>query len=375
MIFMQATRTRGAWAEINLGALAHNVRSIRQHIEPKVKLCAVVKANAYGHGAIEVSKCALEEGADVLAVATVDEALELRAAGLTAPILILGLIPAFAVDDAVAHDITLTVADLSLAQKISGAAVRQNRTAKVHMKLETGMGRIGASVEDAAALAEAITQLPNVELEGLFSHFAAAGADEAFTRRQLELFNQAIEMISARGINIPIKHIGAAAAILEMPEAHFDMLRSGIITYGLYPAGNIKHTLKFRSVMTLKAQVLFVKRIPRGTSVGYGREFMAERDSVIATAAIGYADGYIRAYQGFHVEIKGKKAPIAGRVCMDQIMIDVTDIEGVKVGDEVTLWGSPTLTIDDAADWLHTINHEIPCLVSSRVPRVYTLDR
>lgn len=371
---MNNTFTRGAWAEVNLSAIKYNIRSIRQHVDPKVKLCVVVKANAYGHGAIEVSKCALKEGADVLAVATVDEALELRAAFLTAPILILGLIPAFAVDETVAHDITLTVADLSLAQKISDAAVRQNRTAKVHMKLETGMGRIGVSMADAADLAEAITQLPNVELEGLFSHFAAAGADDAFTRRQLELFNQAIEMISARGINIPIKHIGAAAAILEMPEAHFDMLRSGIITYGLYPAGNIKHTLKFRSVMTLKAQVLFVKRIPRGTSVGYGRDFMAERDSVIATAAIGYADGYIRAYQGFYVEIKGRKAPIAGRVCMDQIMIDVTDIDGVKVGDEVTLWGSPTLTIDDAADWLHTINHEIPCLVSSRVPRVYVND-
>ena len=372
---MRNLLNRDAWAEVNLSAIKHNLRSIRRHIEPNVKLCAVVKADAYGHGAVAVSRGALEEGADVLAVATVDEALELRAEGFTVPILILGLIPALAADAVVHEDITSTVADLDLAQKISDAAVRQDRIAKVHLKLETGMGRIGASIEDAADLAAAIARLPNVVLEGVFSHFAAADTvDKTFTRQQIGLFQRAIDAIEARGISIALKHIAESAAILEIPEAHFDMVRAGIITYGLYPSDEVKHTIELRSAMTLKARVAFVKKIPRGTSIGYGREFVADRDSVIATLPLGYADGYIRAYKGFCVEIGGRRAPIAGRVCMDQVMVDVTDLDGVTGGDEVILFGSPTLTIDDAARHLNTINYEITCLVSPRVPIKYITD-
>lgn len=373
---MQNLLNREVWAEVNLAAIRHNLRSIRQRVARSVKLCAVVKADAYGHGALAVSRIALEEGADVLAVATVDEALELRAAGFTLPILILGLISPAAVDAAVNEHITMTTADLESAKKMSDAAVRQNRIAKVHLKLETGMGRIGASIRDAADLAEAITRLPNVELEGVFSHFAAADSlDKSFTREQIGLFNQAIEAIEARGISIAIKHIAESAAILEIPEAHFDMVRAGIITYGLYPSDEVQKTIELRPAMKLMARVAFVKKIPRGTSIGYGREFIAERESVIATLPVGYADGYIRAYKGFVVEINGRRAPIAGRVCMDQVMIDVTDLDGVKVGDEAVLFGSPTLTIDDAARWLNTINYEITCLVSPRVPIRYVDER
>ena len=369
---MRNLLNRDAWAEVNLAAIEHNLRAIRHHVARSVKLCAVVKANAYGHGAVAVSRCALDAGADVLAVATVDEALELRAAGFTVPILILGLIPASAADAVVNENITTAVADLELAKKISDAAVRQNRIAKIHLKIETGMGRIGASTDDAADLAESISRLPNVEIEGAFSHFAAADTvDKTFTRRQIELFQRTIDAIESRGLNIPIKHIAESAAILEIPSAHFDMVRAGIITYGLYPSDEVTHTIELRPAMTLKARVAFVKKIPRGTSIGYGREFIAQRDSIIATLPLGYADGYIRAYKGFFVEINGRRAPIAGRVCMDQVMIDVTDLDGVKVGDEVILFGSPTLTIDDAARHLNTINYEITCLVSPRVPIKY----
>ena len=372
---MRNLLNRDAWAEVNLDAIRHNLRSIRNHVDRSVKLCAVVKANAYGHGAIAVSRIALEEGADVLAVATVDEGLELRAAGFTTPILILGLIPASAVEAAINAELTCAVADLDLAKKISDAAVRQDRIAKLHLKLETGMGRIGAAIENAADLAESIVRLPSVELEGVFSHFAAADTvDKTFTREQIGLFRRAIEAIEARGVSIAIRHIAESAAILEIPEAHFDMVRSGIITYGLYPSDEVSRTIELREAMRLKARVAFVKKIPRGTSIGYGREFVAERDSVIATLPLGYADGYIRAYKGFYVEINGKRAPIAGRVCMDQVMIDVTDIGGVSVGDEVTLFGSPTLTIDDAARHLHTINYEVTCLISPRIPRNYVVD-
>ena len=366
---------RDAWAEVNLSAIKYNIGSIRRRVQPSIKLCVVVKANAYGHGAIAISRCALEEGADMLAVATVDEGLELRAAGFTVPILILGVIPSGACGAAIDAGLTMTVSDLTLAKKISDAAVERARIAKVHLKLETGMGRIGVSIENAADTAEGITRLPKLELEGLFSHFASADTiDKSFTREQIALFKRAIDAIEGRGISIPIKHIAESAAILELPEAHFDMVRSGIITYGLYPSDEVEHTIELRPAMALKARVAFVKRIPRGMSIGYGREFIADRESVIATLPIGYADGYIRAFKGFAVELKGKRVPITGRVCMDQVMIDVTDLDGVSTGDEVTLWGSPSLSIDDAAHHLNTINYEITCLVSSRVPIKYTID-
>ena len=363
---------RDVWAEVDLSAITHNLTEIRRHVNQNVKLCTVVKANAYGHGAVAVAQCAVKAGADYLAVATVDEGLELRAAGFTQPILVLGLIPTAAANEVVASDLTQTVADFDLAKAICNAAVNQNKTAKIHLKIETGMGRIGAAVEEAANLATCISMMPNVELEGVFSHFAAADTkDKTFVKEQLAIFQQALDEIQKLGIQIKIRHIAESAAILEIPEAHFDMVRAGIITYGFYPSAEVNHTIELKPAMRLCARIAFIKRIKAGTSIGYGRDFIAKRDSVIATLPLGYADGYIRAYKGFHVEINGKLAPIAGRVCMDQVMIDVTNVEGVKVGDEVTLFGSDTLTGDDAAKHLNTINYEVTCLVSNRVPRIY----
>ena len=363
---------RDVWAEINLTNITENLSKIRRYVNNNVKLCAVVKANAYGHGAIAVSQCAIKVGADFLAVATVDEALELRNAGFTQPILILGLIPQTAAAEVVANDISQTVCDFDLAKAICNAAVNQNKIAKVHLKIETGMGRIGTAINEAVELATCISFMPNVEIEGIFSHFAAADEkDKSFVKEQLKIFNEVCEEIKNRGIDIKIRHIAESAAILEIPEAHFDMVRSGIITYGLYPSNEVEKTIDIKQAMRLCTKIVFLKKISAGTSIGYGREFIAKRDSLIATLPIGYADGYIRAYKNFFVEINGQRAPIAGRVCMDQVMIDVTDIEGVKVGDEVTLFGSNTLTIDDAAAHLNTINYEITCLVSERVPRFY----
>ncbi len=363
---------RDVYAEINLGAIEHNLTEIRRHIQSAAKLCAVVKANAYGHGAIKVSEVAVKCGADFLAVATVDEALELRRAGFSQPILILGLIPHDAAKISVENKITLTVADFELAKKISAAAVDLGTTAKIHLKIETGMGRIGIFPAAAAELAEKISALPNVELEGLFTHFSDADSpDKTFTNQQLKIFKDTAEKIRARGVEIKIRHIAESAAILEIPEAHLDMVRSGIITYGLYPADTVKKNIELLPAMKLKARVVYVKKIPKGTPIGYGREFIAARDSVIATLPLGYADGYIRAYKKFHAEFHGKLAPIAGRVCMDQVMFDVTDIPDVKIGDEAILFGSDLITIDDAARHLHTINYEVTCLVSDRVPRIY----
>ncbi|MBQ7704682.1 MAG: alanine racemase [Selenomonadaceae bacterium] len=361
---------RDIWAEINLAAIRHNLTEIRRHIQPTAKLCAVVKANAYGHGALEVSKVAEEIGADFLAVATVEEGLQLRRAGFTLPILILGLIPYDAAEIAVENKITATVADFELAEKISAAAVKFDTQAKIHLKIETGMGRIGIFPNDAVALAEKISKLPNIEIEGVFSHFADADSiDKTFTLQQLEIFKNTCEKISARGIKIKIRHIAESAAILEIPAAHLDMVRAGIITYGLYPSSEVKHTIELQPAMKLVAKVAYIKEISAGTSIGYGREFIAAKASKIATVPLGYADGYIRAYKGFKVEIRGKFAPVAGRVCMDQFMVDVTEIPNVKIGDEVILFGSEKISADDAARHLKTINYEITCLVSERVPR------
>ena len=363
---------RDACAEINLRALEHNFTEIRRHIQPTAKLCAVVKANGYGHGTIEVSKIAVKCGADFLAVATVEEGLELRRANFEVPILILGLIPYDAAKISVENKITLTVSDFELAKKISDAAVELNTSAKIHLKIETGMGRIGIFPDAAVDLAEKISQLPNVELEGVFSHFSDADtADKIFTLNQLKIFKDTCEKISQRGIKIKIRHIAESAAALEIPEAHLDMVRSGIINYGLYPSTEVKKTIQLQPAMKLIARAVLVKKVPAGTPIGYGRNFIAKKNSVIATLPLGYADGYIRAYKNFHVEVHGKIAPIAGRICMDQFMVDVTEIPDVKIGDEFILFGGEKISIDDAAKHLNTINYEITCLISERVPRIF----
>ena len=286
--------------------------------------------------------------------------------------MILGLIPKEAVDAVVANDLTQAVVDFELAEKISETAQRLCKVAKVHLKIETGMGRIGVDPDKAVALAEKISRLPNVELEGMFSHFADADSDDrTFTNHQIEVFKETAHKIRSAGVEIKMFHLAESAAILDIPEAHFDMVRSGIINYGLYPSENVRRTIEIKPAMKLVTNIVYLKKVSAGVSIGYGREFVAERDSLIATLPLGYADGYIRAYKNFHVEIRGQLAPIAGRVCMDQTMIDVTDIDGVKVGDKVILFGSDLISADDAAKHLKTINYEITCLISERVPRIF----
>ena len=261
---------------------------------------------------------------------------------------------------------------MDLVEALSQEAVRQGKTVKVHLKIETGMGRIGVAPKDAADMARRIVALPNVELEGLSSHFALADtADQSFTAHQMQLFQEACDAIEAMGIHVPLKHIAASAAVLEYPDADFDMVRAGIIQYGLWPSPEVVHSMDLHPCMKFCARIVFIKTIPPGASVGYGRTFIAGRETRIATLTVGYADGYIRAYGSGAVEVCGKRAPIAGRICMDQFMIDVTDIPEAQVGDVCTLFGSETLSVDEVAAWAHTINYEVLCLISTRVPRVY----
>ena len=365
-------------AMVDLDAIAYNMRNIRKKTPPRAGIIGVIKADAYGHDSVETAGVLLENGADWLAVAVVDEGLNLRKNGIKAPILLLGYTPELRLDDVINNGFIQTVYSLDTAEKLSQAAVRLNKTAVVHIKIDTGMGRIGYRVNEESAdeIAE-ISKLPNIEINGMFTHFAVADeADKSFTKGQYEKFVRMDEMLRERGVVIPVRHAANSAAIIDFDDMAFDMVRPGIILYGAYPSDEvIKNNLDLRPAMSIKTHVSFVKDIYPGDSVSYGREYIADEKRRIATIPVGYADGFIRAYsKGGRVLIHGMYAPIVGRICMDQFMVDVTDIDGVKVNDEVVLMGRQgenEISADDIAAVLHTINYEVFCTLSKRVPRQY----
>lgn len=367
------------WAEIDLDAAASNMRHIREVTAPGAMVTAVVKADAYGHGAAEMSHIALENGADRLAVACISEAKQLRAAGIAAPILILGASDETEAADIVKYDIIPAVFSYELAKRLSEEAKKQGKTVKIHVKADTGMSRIGFVVGDGDAAARReiakIAALENLEIEGIFSHFATSDeSDTAYMRRQYEVFLRFCEELSADGIKIPIRHIANSAAIMMYPETHLEMVRAGIIFYGLYPSEEVdRGRLALTPVMSLKSKISMVKEKNAGWGVSYGREYITGGRTKIATVPVGYADGYTRNLAGrASVELAGgERAKIIGRICMDQCMIDVTNVNNISAGDEVTLFGSRGITADDIARWADTINYEVICLVSKRIPRVY----
>ena len=364
---------RAVWAEVDLKALESNIKNIKACINNNAKWCAVVKADAYGHGALAVARKCVEMGASYLAVAVLSEALALRKAGFTTPIIILGASPKDASGMLVDYDITQAVFEFEQAEAISQQAVLRNKTAKIHLKIDTGMHRIGIKPDEAGEMSKKIAALPGVKLEGMFSHFALAdNEDKTYSYKQLESFKQAIKQVEEAGVSIELKHIANSAAILEMPETHFDMVRAGIILYGLWPSEEVHRSIELKPLMKLCAKVAFLKELEAGESVSYGCTWTAKRRSLIGTLPVGYADGYTRMLSGkAEVDYKGKRAPIAGRICMDQCMVDLTEIKDIKEGDTVVLYGSAALTMDEVAGWLGTINYELPCMLSPRVPRVY----
>lgn len=372
---------RPVWAEIDLDSLAHNIKEVRRITNKEAIVTAVVKANAYGHGSIEAAEVFLENGADRLAVATLSEAVELRRAGIDTPILILGYTPDSQHKIAVENDIIEAIYTLESAEKLSQVAGNLNKKAKVHIKVDSGMGRIGfPPVDSSIDKIEKISKLPNLEIEGIFTHFAKADeVDKAYTGKQFKNYKWVIEKLKDKNIQIPIKHVSNSAATIDLPEYNLNMVRGGIMIYGLYPSDEVdKEKVSLKPAMTLKAKISHLKEVPEGTGISYGQIFVTKRKSKIATIPIGYADGFTRLLTSkAEVAIKGKRAPIVGKICMDQCMIDVTDIEDVKVGDEVVLFGDGTNGvphIDEVAEKLGTINYEIVCMVGRRVPRVYIKD-
>jgi len=374
---------RPAWIEVDLDVIDSNIRSVRQRLRPGTKLMAVVKGNGYGCGAVIPAKQAAASGCEYLAVAILDEALELRSAGVKTPVLVLGFTPPEQADILVANDITQTVYLIEAAEAISRAAVRLEKTAKVHVKVDTGMGRIGLS--DAAAVVDFVRQiscLPGLEVEGIFTHFAVAEMEEAgdseYTEEQLAAFNRVMEALAAAGFRIPLRHASNSAAILTSPQSHFDMVRAGSAVFGTLIAPEINREYELRLALALKARVAYCKTLPAGKYISYGRTYVTEKETAVATLPLGYADGYSRKLSNRgEVLVGGRRMPIIGRVCMDQCMIDISRTDGpVRIGDEAVLIGSQggeTITVSDLAAVIQpgTLDLEITSLFSRRLPRLY----
>lgn len=369
--------SRPVWAEIDLEALAHNVQAIKSILAPQTEIMAIVKANAYGHGAGPVARKALASGVTWLGVATLDEALALRREGISAPLLILGYTPPEDAGRVVAADISQTVFSVDQARALNAAAAAVGTRARLHLKIDTGMGRLGFLPGEAVTAARTMAALPHVTLEGIFTHFAAAdAADKTYTWRQLDLFQQVITRLEQHGITFPWRHAANSGAIIDLPETHFNLVRAGIILYGHYPSPEVRRErLALSPVMTLKTRVVLVKEVPAGSYISYGCTYCTPGPARIATLPVGYADGYSRLLSNrAQVLLRGRRVPVVGRVCMDQCMIDVTSIPEVRVGDEAVLFGrqgEESLTVEEVAAWMGTINYEILCLISKRVPRLY----
>ncbi|MCH8313917.1 MAG: alanine racemase [Nitrospinae bacterium] len=407
------TTQRATVAEIDLNAFKHNLGRIRSLLEPQVKIMAVVKADGYGHGAVPCARAALEAGADWLGVAILEEGVELRNSGIDSPILVMGSIFPYEAKDLVHYDLSTSVSGFALAQALSRQAEKQGKTVGVHIKIDTGMGRLGMRPEDLPDFVDQAQELKNLRMEGIFTHLSSADeADPEFTLGQLSRLSQAVDSLKAKGIDLPMVHAANSSAILNFPDSHLDMARPGIVLYGtlglsgkssnpnqtaspgvsklpprrvapgvskLPPrrvaSGVSKLALRQEPVMRWKSKILQINKLPKGTPVSYNRRFTTERESLIAILPVGYGDGLNRALSNnMDVLVRGQRAPQVGTICMDLCLIDVTDIKGVQCEDEVVLFGqqgNEFITVDEMAERCGTISYEILCNVGKRVPRVY----
>lgn len=368
---------RPVWAEIDLDIIGNNMTNIKKLVGDK-EVMAVVKADCYGHGAVEVSETLLENGASRLAVAMISEAIKLRDINITAPIMILGYTPLYLGEELINYDIEQTIYDLDYAKELSDIAIKLNKKAKVHIALDTGMGRIGfLPTEESLKSIVEISSLKGLDITGIFTHFSSADEkDKEYTINQFEKMQSFIKSLNNLGINIPLTHASNSGAITDMPNTYLDCVRAGIIIYGYYPSNDVDKTkISIEPALTLKAKIAHVKELDKNMYVGYNRKFMTTDKTIVATIPIGYADGYSRKLSNNgHVIINNKLAPIIGNVCMDQIMVDATNVGPVKTGDEVILLGKSNnvkYDADDMAKDVGTINYEIICALKNRVPKVY----
>lgn len=368
------------WAEINLNNLIYNIEQIKKKSNNS-KIIGVVKANAYGHGAVEVSKILLNHGIDRLAVANIVEAIELRESEIKAPIMLLGISENYAIDALLDYDVEPTISSYEFALNLNSKAKLLNKIVKVHIAIDSGMGRIGFrkndnSIEEIVK----ISKLDNLEIESIFSHFSTADfKDKSYSLNQLEIYNSFMDLLNEKGVPVNNKNLSNSAAIMDLPDSHYDYVRPGIIQYGYYPSNEVnKANFNIKPVLTWKTRIIHIKEVEKDEYIGYGKTFKTKRKTIVATLPVGYADGYSRGLSNKgKVIINGEFAPIIGNVCMDQFMIDVTDIKNLSLNDEVILLGSDgsiKFDADDMAEILNTISYEILCLIGRRAPRIYIKD-
>ena len=363
------------WAEIDLDVLRQNYENVKKILKPDTKIMASVKANSYGHGYKDCCKALLECGTYAFAVATLYEAKQVRKICCDTPILILSAIDREDMAELLEYDVMPTITDIEGCALLSEAAIKKGKTAKIHIKIDTGMSRIGflANSEDTITKIIEISKMPNIEIDGIFSHLACADEkDQTYTRMQFAKFMNVIEKLQENGIEIPLKHIANSPAIVMYPEMQLDMVRTGMLLYGYYPSDDVdKERIALKPIMSLKSRISLIKEIDKGVGVSYGKEYITQGKTRIATVPIGYADGYLRQLKNkAKMEIGGRLFNVIGRICMDQCMLDITGADDIKVGDEVIIFGNQ-ITIPDIAMMAGTISQEIMCLISDRVPRIY----
>ncbi len=366
---------RPTMAQVDLGALSHNYAEVVRRAGGR-NILAVVKAAAYGHGAVPVSRRLLQLGADMLGVALVEEGKELRTAGIHAPILVMGAEFPEQAEAVLELKLTPVIATLSFARALSVAAERMKAIVPVHVKIDTGMGRIGITPEEAVHFIDALRKLPGIDVQGLMTHFADADLrDKEYASKQLDRFETLTAELFTRGITLPVRHAANSAAILDYRRALFTMVRPGLMLYGYNPLEAGIEKADLRPVLSLVTRIAFLKKVPSGVPISYGRTFTTKRESIIATLPIGYADGFSRSLSNIgEAIVRGLRVPIVGRVCMDMCMADVTEVPGVSEGDAAVLIGSQgkeRITADDIAKKTGTIAYEVLCGISSRVPRIY----
>nr|WP_092038121.1 alanine racemase [Planifilum fulgidum] len=371
---------RDTVAEVDLDAIRHNVRQFRRHLPKSVRLMAVVKADAYGHGAVPVARAALSAGADSLAVAFLDEALELREAGVSAPILVMGYTPPRAVGEAIKNDVTLTVYSEEVVEALGRQAAREGKSVAIHVKVDTGMGRLGLLEGELSAFLRCLARHPHLRIGGVFTHFACADeSDKEYTRFQHRCLLGFVDRLRAAGADVPLIHCSNSAAAIDLPEYGHALVRLGISMYGYYPSEEVnRQAVRLKPALTLKTRIVRLKRPPAGTGISYGKTVTVDGSRWIATIPIGYADGLSRRLSNRgSALVRGRRVPIVGRVCMDQTMLDVTEAMPAAVGDEVVLYGrqgNEVISVDEVARLLDTISYEVTCAVGRRVPRVYLED-
>ena len=371
--------SRPAFLEVDLRSVAFNVRSIRTKLGKKVEFLAVVKADAYGHGAYEVSKAALQNGADLLGVAILEEGIELREKGIEAPILI--LYPEFLGREKkiLEYGLECTVTDLGFARNLSLRAADLDKTASIYIKVDTGMGRYGLPPDEAYRFVKRIRDLKNIKVKGILSQLSSAEEKEDdFSFRQISTFKEVLEKLDEFNRGFLNKSIANSSAVLNLPESHFNQVRVGLLLYGIYPSPEVSRTIQVKPALSFKSRILFLKEVEKGTAIGYGRSYVTPRKTRVATIPLGYADGFGRLLSNkAQVLIHGKRAPVIGRVCMDAFMIDVTDIPQAKAGDELVLigkQGEEEITVDEFAEWNQSISYEVLTRMGRRLPKVYLQD-